>query len=488
MRFSHPLPAAALVLLLVSTSYGGPLWLDDTLIAPTALGTDRVVVDVKEDNTAWYAYISGNHVHDQDAWYTSSDDGATWSSLYRQEWLVDDVAVGGAYGFDVLLNVWQPYGSLVWCRVLDAETGAALWQSYFTSEYPLDAREIVVDANTESGPAEVFIACASFVNVDNDQVMLKAYRSTDLGETWDRSILDQGPTYQPDYIGDIDLRFAFNGYPYFHVVYVKHGRIWHVRTTDAGVHWENAQELIVNVRPTSEVSVAFNGVYGYAVGESETGQIVCCSSSDAGATWSNAALVDGAEASPRLPSISDGFGLPTVVYRKGDGRLAVRSHTGGGRTGWGDEQYATFGTTNRPISTRMSSYPDGNVGVVFARPEEDGRPYFASLHGEPSDVGDPALPVATGRLTAWPTPTSGEVTILLPRGANASVGSNLAEASIFSVTGKLISRLDAGAASQPSIVCWDGRDLDERPAAPGMYYLRLRTTAGWRTAPIVVVR
>ena len=45
-------------LALVPTAQAESRWLDDTLISPSGFGTDRVGVDVKEDNSTWYALVS----------------------------------------------------------------------------------------------------------------------------------------------------------------------------------------------------------------------------------------------------------------------------------------------------------------------------------------------------------------------------------------------------------------------------------------------
>lgn len=463
-------------------------WLDDTLVSPAASSTDRVVLDVKEDDSVWFALVSGNQVGEGASWHKSTDAGASWTQIYSMNWVIADAAIGGAYGFDVVLQVWQAYGNL-WYRVLDSSTGGTVSSGVFAYEGTRKARKIVVDSDAEVGPDQVFIACAHLVDTETGQATLKAYRTTDLGLTWTHfSILDQGPAGEPDYFGDMDLGFAINGYPYFHVVYRRSGRIWHVRTTDAGQTWEAPTELIVNVSETTQVSVAFLGILGIAVGESPGGQVVYCHSNDAGASWSNAMLIDEEEALPRLPSACANFGPWTVVYRKDNGRLAVRTNgTPHIPTNWTSEAYATLGTTDLPISTCMSGYPDGNTGVLYVRLEDSGRPYFASAHGEPSAVGKNPTVAAAGSLVAYPTPSSGSVTVLLNEWSDSSPAA-WTSGWVMDPAGRIVAQLGRTDRASTHLVRWDGKNAGGRHVANGKYYVYLATPAGVRSAPVVILR
>jgi hypothetical protein len=472
-----------MVLVSGSLALADSRWLDDTLIDYDTPGLERVCLDVKEDNSAWYALVSGDQIGDPFGWYRSADAGASWSEIFGNTWVVANVAIGGAYGFDLLMEVWQPYLSL-WYRTYDPDTGDILSSATFAHEAPREAREIVVDSNAESGPGTVFIAVALLVDPGTGQATLKAYRTADLGSTWtDFTVLDQGPAGHPDFIGDIDLTFDINAYPFFHVVYRKSGRIWHVRTDDAGVTWDTPTELIVNVAATSEVSVAFNAIYGIAVGESMSGQVVYCYSDDLGASWSNAMLIDTEEPVARLPSACVNFGPWTVVYRKANGRLAVRSSSNPGSPAyWTDEEYASIGTTNHPIATCMSSYPDGNTGVVYIRADDSGRPYFASESG-PSSVDEP-VSVTPGSLVAYPSPSAGTVTVLLGESADLA-GTEQATGYVVDAVGRVVARLEEASGSH---LRWDGRDALGRVVANGKYHIHVGTQAGMRSAPVVILR
>ena len=218
-------------------------------------------------------------------------------------------------------------------------------------------------------------------DTETGRATLKAYRTTDLGATWGNfTILDQGPEGQPDYFGDMNLSFSVAGFPYFHVVYEKGGRLWHVRTQDAGVSWGTPTDLVTNVNPAGAVSVTAFGIYGIAVGESPSSQVVYCNTTNAGASWSSAKLIDDGEGVVRLPSVSCRGGLYYVVYRKSDGRLAER-HTSNpdNPANWSDEEYASGGTTGQQPSVR--DVGANNAAVVYARLDDNGRPYFVSRAG-----------------------------------------------------------------------------------------------------------
>jgi hypothetical protein len=489
MKPIYCLPALVMVFVLVPATHAESRWIDDTLIAPAAPGIERVVVDVKENNSVWYALVSGNHTGDQESWYTSADGGVSWAECYHGQWSTDDVAIGGAYGFGVLLQVWHPFNQILWYQVVDATSCALIRYGYFTNEYPRKARNIVVDSNAESGPGQVFIACANLVDAGTGQATLKAYRTTDLGLTWgDFWTLDQGPAGEPDYFGDIDLSFSVAGYPYFHLVYEKGGRLWHVRTTDAGASWGTPTELIVNVNPAGGVGVSAFGVYGIAVGESPSGQVVYCNTTNAGASWSNAKLIDDGEGVVRLPAVSCRSGLYHVVYRKNDGRLAERHTTNpDDPANWSAEEYASLGTTDLQPSIR--GVGGANAGVVYARRDDGGRPYFVSRAGIPGAV-DHEQPLADAKdLVVFPTPSTGLVTVVYSgREGSRSVGGGESGA-VVDIAGRLVRTLRwSGAEGRGIVSGWDGRDAAGRLVPPGVYYVRLSTPTGVRSAPLLIVR
>jgi len=483
-------PFRSVLLLSVALVIGLPCkaevrWLDDSIIDADAPGMDRLVVDVKEDNSAWYALVSGDQMGESFGWHRSLDAGVTWSPIYSSHWTEDDVVIGGAYGFDQLMSVWQPYWVLLF-RTYDPNTGSFLLSGTIDNLYPFTAREIVVDSNAETAPVDVFNAVVHMVDETTGEAVIRGFHTEDYGATWtDVGVLDAGPPGQPQYFGDIDLVFSVAGFPFFHVVYRKEGRIWHVGTTDGGATWETPTELIVNIADDSQVSVAAFGVNALAVGESTSGQVVYCYSEDAGETWSNARQIDSAEAGPRLPSVCRNNGAWHCVYRKSDGRLAFRSTFTPDIAGsWSDEEYATVGPTDRAISTRMSGDLGGNVGIVFTRSDRGHRPYFASKYGEFSGVADHAASVAVPRLVACPTPSRGPVTVILGQGLTTSRWSG----QVLDASGRLVAELPYDRGIGLGRLRWDGRDAAGSPVGDGRYYIRIATPRGPQMAPVTILR
>ncbi len=66
MTCTQALIALCLTLVFTAPSQAQERWIDDTLIDWDATGMDRVVVDVKEDNSAWYALASGDQQNEQE--------------------------------------------------------------------------------------------------------------------------------------------------------------------------------------------------------------------------------------------------------------------------------------------------------------------------------------------------------------------------------------------------------------------------------------
>lgn len=460
-------------------------WLDDSIIDADASGMDRLVVDVKEDNSAWYALVSGDQAGESFGWHRSLDAGVSWSPIYASHWSVDDAVIGGAYGFDQVMSVWQPYWPILF-RTYDPNTGDEILSGNITNPYPYTAREIVVDSNAETSPADVFNAVVHMVDETTGEAIIKGFHTIDYGATWiDAGVLDAGPPGQPEYFGDIDLVFAVAGFPYFHVVYGKEDRIWHVGTTQGGATWDDPTELVLNIADDSQVSVAAYGVSVLAVGESPTGQVVYCYSEDAGATWSNARQIDSAEAGPRLPSVCRYDGEWHCVYRKSDGRLAFRSTFSPEiADSWSDEEYATVGPTDRAISTRMSGSPDGNVGIVFSRSDDGDRPYFASMNGEPSGVPEYPASVGVPQLQAHPTPSRGPVTVLL----NERLTTIRWSGQVLDASGRFVAELAHDRGIGLRQVRWDGRDASGQLVGGGQYYIRLATPRGQQITPVTILR
>src|SRR5262245_35334689 len=121
-------------------------WLDDVRISNQRPGTDRLILDAKEDNSALYVHVSGNQVGEHVGWLRSIDGGATWQNLFDATWVAGDKAIGAAYGFGTLLHVWES-SSNVGYRTISAATGVQLFNGIIANEAPRIAKEIVVDSN-----------------------------------------------------------------------------------------------------------------------------------------------------------------------------------------------------------------------------------------------------------------------------------------------------------------------------------------------------
>jgi hypothetical protein len=460
-----------------------PLWLDDTLVSQTAPGLNRVVIDARPDGSALYVHVSGDQVNERVGWYRSTDGGDSWASFWTATWGINNGVIGGAYGFDVLVNIWQA-GTGLWRRTINADTGAQIGSGTIATTSAI-VREIVVDSNAETGPSgeEHFIVCMTYLNPSNNQVSVAASRSDDNGATWSGfDLLDSGPTGAPDAIGDMHLTFARAGYPYFHVIYRKEGRLWHVRTTDAGVSWEAPTELILNVAATTEVSVAAFGIFAVAVAESPTGQVVYCNSTDAGATWSVAKLIDQAEIGGRWPFIVF-RGAYQALYRQPDGRLVTRwTTTPENALSWSAEEYASVGTTAHSPWAVGGYYP-GEVGVVYIRYDDDDRPYFVSRTGAPAAILDAAPEPPRVALDVFPTPSAGPFRFIWAAGPPPAAGE------ILDVAGHRVAPFPAWSPDgRGHLASWDGRDARGRPVAAGIYFARVATPGGVETARLVVVR
>jgi len=458
-----------------------PLWLDDTLISQTAPGLNRVVIDARPDGSALYSHVSGDEAGERVGWYRSTDGGDSWASFWTATWGISNAVIGGAYGFDVLVNVWQAGGNL-WRRTVDATTGVQIGASIITPT-SLTAREIVVESNAETIPPgnEYFIACGTFFDPSRNQVTIVAFRSGDDGATWgDFNVLDAGPIGDPAAIGDMHLVFSRAGFPYFHVVYRKFGRLCHVRTANAGVSWETPTELVLNVATTTEVSVAAFGIFAVAVAESPAGQVVYCNSTDAGATWSAASLIDGGEVGGRWPFVAFRGGYQ-VLYRQPDGRLATRwTATPENPLSWTAEEYTSLGTT--AYSPWAVGYGAGEVGAVYVRYDDGDRPYFISRTGTPAavDGGAPAPPRVA--LDVFPTPSSGPFHLVWTTGVPPAGGE------ILDVAGRRVALLPAWSADgRGYFATWNGRDARGRSLPSGIYFAHVATPGGGQTARLVLM-
>lgn len=127
--------------------------------------------------------------------------------------------------------------------------------------------------------------------------------------------------------------------------------------------------------------------------------------------------------------------------------------------------------------------PGLTAGTLYVGYDDgDGRAGLDSIDVQPSSVsgagtGAP-LPL---RLTAAPSVTPGGCRLAFGR----ALGSP-ARIRVFSADGKLVR--DLGAASGATFVEWDGRDGDGRPAATGLYLVRLDAGASRAGTRVVVLR
>lgn len=467
-------------------------WLNDVRISTLSAGMDRVIVDSKEDASDLYVHVSGSQVGEHVGWFRSADNGATWTSVVDSAWTIGDRPIGAAYGFGVLLQVWET-GSNLWSKTVDAATGAVVFPStIFSNESPWVAKEVVVDSNAETIPAgsEHFIACVKLLDPGTNQITLKAYRSNDHGDNWGNiATLDSGPPGDSTYIGDLHLVFPTGGYPSFHVAYEKGGHIWHVRTTDAGVTWQAPTELPAVVSTDTEVSIAAFGVSVLAVGQSSMGEVVYCHSANAGVSWSDTKLLDGPESGPRLPALTSRRGVYHVVYRKTDGHLATRlvgvANPAPGN--WTVEAYATLGATDLPAWVCGRS--GGDAGVIYVHRDDNGDPYFARRLGSPTTGVPLVSSSARMQLVAYPSPASGPVKLVLHLPEGSSGPAPITTGAVLDVSGRVIAPLTAWRVVGSTTESFrDGKNAQGRWAPPGTYLARIETPQGVRSTRITIVR
>ena len=477
MRYS----ACLALFLIASTVHADPEWQNDTLISSQATGLGSLTIDARPDGSAYFAHVSGDASGEQVGWYRSTDSGQTWANFLSSVWAINNASIGGAYGFNVLVQVWQAFGN-IFRRTVDATTGAQIGQSVIVNESPLVALNIVVDSNAENGPpgAEDFIAAIVFHNPTNQQSSLKVYHSTDHGATWPNQFtLDTGPLNTPNAIGDVHLCFARAGYPFFHIVYWKQGNLWAVRSTNAGISWGAPQNLFA-VSSNSAVSVAAFGIFATAVGESPTGEVVYKNTNDAGVTWSALKTIDAAQAGGRFPYIAF-RGFYQVLYWTDGGLLATRATTTPDNQGsWSAEEPANlFPTAYQPWAVGHGT----TIGATYIRYDDDDRPYFISFPSATNGVDEPAASAPPpAKLSVFPLPAAGRVTLAWSQGQPAG-------GEIVDALGRQVAPLTGWTAEgSGASTAWEGLDTQGRPVAAGVYFARVPTASGLATQRIVIVR
>ncbi len=120
---------------------------------------------------------------------------------------------------------------------------------------------------------------------------------------------------------------------------------------------------------------------------------------------------------------------------------------------------------------------DGALGALYAG-TDDG---VAVMTNYPALDARPAHAAALS-FAVWPNPArsgAAHVSYMLTRGGDVRVD-------VLDVTGARVRTLEAGTrAAGTHAVSWDGRDEAGRSAEPGLYFMRLSTTEGVRTARLV---
>lgn len=153
---------------------------------------------------------------------------------------------------------------------------------------------------------------------------------------------------------------------------------------------------------------------------------------------------------------------------------------------WGDEIYISWGTTGTEFSAAMSGVSGGNVGVLYARTDDSGRPYFVCRQIEQSAVEEPLGPRADGVLLAMPNPSSGPVTLRLDRMVTGLQPTRMTDGTITDATGRSIAAFRFPSTSDRWV--WDGKDANGRMVPQGIYYAHVPARSGSEAARIAIVR
>ena len=92
-----------------------------------------------------------------------------------------------------------------------------------------------------------------------------------------------------------------------------------------------------------------------------------------------------------------------------------------------------------------------------------------------------AGPAPVSGLRAAPNPFTGSVTLFLVRPPDAALVP--ASVGIFDLSGRMVRELEVPAGREA--VAWNGADNGGRPAAPGIYFVRVRA-GGWSVSGKIV--
>lgn len=498
---------AVALLLMAPPTIADTRWLDDRLITPDLSEMEHVHLDVVEDNSAWFALIADDDQGDHADWFTSTDAGSTWTYLAGHVWSDPSTVIGGAYGFGILMEVYEVDFELRY-RTLDAVTGAEISSGVIAETDYHTAYEIIVDSNAETAPGGVedFVVGVTMYEFTSLTARIKTYHTEDRGQTWtETATIDTGPAGHATYFYDMDMTFAVDGYPYFHIAYEKDSAIWHTYSMDGGRTWNpTAVTPLQSTHGVPQVGLGVYGTYLVIAASDTNGDLYACHSLDAGNVWGPTTVLATGLPQQRMVTIAQ---QPfRVFYRTADERIAMRSTlTPQYPSTWSDEEPVSVGATDMAFAAATCGEVHGQTGVVYLREDDDCRAYFVSAWGEPSSVdGDPGGSPWGDRhgdgpawghapLTVFPSPSPGPVTILLGESpaANGSPSGLAAACSglVTDAAGRVIARLGPAAARERALT-WDARNLAGDPVANGTYYLRVAEPGGHtaRSAPVIILR
>lgn len=149
-----------------------------------------------------------------------------------------------------------------------------------------------------------------------------------------------------------------------------------------------------------------------------------------------------------------------------------------------NSQAAAWGGTGAVNAGTLGAFPqqqDGYPNALVIRLPRSSVIVLQSLNTVEVASLDAARPLRID--AAWPNPARGEVRVRwsLPRGGDAEVA-------VFDVQGRRVATLARGTQAAGSHdATWSGRDEQGRPAAPGVYLVRVRTNEGLASRRVVRV-
>ena len=148
-------------------------------------------------------------------------------------------------------------------RTFDAETGAPISSGIIAETGNQTAHEILVDSNAETtaGVIHDFVVCVNMHDAANLAPCIKTYHTDDEAQTWtETATIDMGPAGDPEYVHGMDMTFAVDGYPYFHIAYEKECGVWHTCSMDGGRTWNPS--ALTPIQSTHEAPQVGLGGYG----------------------------------------------------------------------------------------------------------------------------------------------------------------------------------------------------------------------------------